>query len=171
MAEDAAPKLKQIGFACKSPAKVDPKGRILLSKRNADYLGKDFVLTLKPEGCLAAYPLAWWVKYEAYLDAAPPSYEKDRFVRKVYGGLADENNLDEQYRLVIPSGLRRESGLEPGTDAVVHGVLDRIEIWRADEHAKYEADEEYYKLKERNEMDRLFQALQVDHPMGKSWTK
>jgi len=158
-----------LGFAGKVDARVDSKGRVLLSKRNGENLGKDFVLILKPEGCLAAYPLVKWLVVQAFLDALPYSSTKDAYQEKLYGGLAAENNLDEQGRLVIPSALRKESGLENGAEALVVGANDHVRIWRAEEYRKWDADSVYYRIRERDTMDRLYKALQADHPTVKGW--
>ena len=51
-------------------------------------------------------------------------------------GKAEEVDLDGQGRLLIPQRLRSEAGIDK--EAVIVGVLDRMEIWDRATYERYE---------------------------------
>jgi division/cell wall cluster transcriptional repressor MraZ len=159
---------KVLRFAGRQDAKVDGKGRVLLSRKIQEDLGKNFVLSITSVGSLGAFPVSWWEKYIRYLYLAPLSDERNEFIRRTFSDTENDNNLDDQGRLVIPSRFREQCGLSVGTDVTVNGALTNIEIWPAIEYKKWDDDSASYNRKRVDKMEGLLKVLQQDHPLGRN---
>jgi len=108
---------------------LDVKGRIILPAKFRDGLGDLFVATKGLDNCLFIYSQSEWAVLEEKLrrlSIAKP--EARAFARFFFSGAA-ELECDKQGRVLLPSNLREHAGLNPGDDAVVIGVSNRIEIW------------------------------------------
>jgi MraZ protein len=115
---------------------LDPKGRISLPARFREALADGAVLTLGQDGCLFCFPRAEWERRKREVSATPLSSATGRAYARVFFGKAERIELDAQGRLLIPQRLRQEVGIS--TDAVIVGVLDRMEIWDREIHDRYE---------------------------------
>ncbi|MDO5034367.1 MAG: division/cell wall cluster transcriptional repressor MraZ [Actinomycetaceae bacterium] len=120
--------------------KLDPKGRVILPAKFRDQLSEGVVLTRGQDRCLYAFPEAEFQEMFSQLRRAPLSSKQARdYVRVMLSGASDEVP-DKQGRIVIPQNLRTYAGLN--RDLAVIGAGTRIEIWDADEWARYLAEKE-----------------------------
>jgi MraZ protein len=115
---------------------LDPKGRISLPGRFREAFAEGAVLTLGQDGCLFCFPRAEWQRRIGEVRDLPLSDTGGRAYARVFFGKAEPVELDSQGRLLIPQRLRQEVGI--GREAVIVGVLDRMEIWDRETHERYE---------------------------------
>ncbi|HID97561.1 MAG TPA: division/cell wall cluster transcriptional repressor MraZ [Thermodesulfobacteriaceae bacterium] len=117
-------------FRGRSTHVLDSKGRLSIPARFRDILKTRYdgrlIVTNLPS-CLAAYPLEEWRAIEEQFSQfrfGPP--EVLSFKRYLLGA-AVECPIDGQGRILLPSGLRMEAGLEK--EVVLSGLLNYFEIW------------------------------------------
>lgn len=106
---------------------VDPKGRIVLPADVREDFSEGCVVTKGQEKCLYVFPLSRWEEEVERLNRLPRTNRNARFYLRSYLSGAKEVVPDKQGRVMLPEHLRTYAGLD--RDAVVVGVLDRIEIW------------------------------------------
>ena len=111
---------------------IDHKGRIAIpaSMRRGDGRKKppdQFVLTEGFDGCLALYSPEEWTRVEDKLRRIPMGGRKGRAFQRAFLLHVVQVSVDAQGRITIPPALMTRAGL--GKEAVLHGVLNRIEIW------------------------------------------
>lgn len=117
----------------------DSKGRVIIPAKFREELGESFFLGKGFDNCLFVYPNSEW---EVFLDELKKlsvlSNEQRKFTRKLLSGFI-ECSMDKQGRILLPPNLREYSRLKD--EAVVIGVLNRIEIWNKKDWDKYSDDE------------------------------
>lgn len=111
---------------------IDDKGRIAIpqSFRRAASRGKPltrFVLTLGFEGCVSLYSPESWERMEQRLRRIPVGGRKGRAFQRSFLMHVTPVSVDGQGRITIPPALRSHAGL--GKEAVLHGLIDHVEIW------------------------------------------
>jgi MraZ protein len=110
--------------------KIDPKGRLPVPapfrKSLAQGGAPTLVVTLLDQ-CLAAYPPAEWERLETQLAALPAFSKPVKALSRLLSSRASDCEIDVQGRILLPASLRAAAGL--GREAVVIGVLNRIEVW------------------------------------------
>lgn len=97
------------------------------------------VVTLLDQ-CLAAYPPAEWQRLEFQLRALPAFNRSAKALTRLLTSRASDCELDVQGRILLPPALREAAGL--GRDAIVIGVLNRIEVWAPERWADFIRDSE-----------------------------
>jgi MraZ protein len=106
---------------------IDDKGRITIPAKFREELGDRFLVTKGLDSCLFVFPMPEWLKFEEKLKELPISRPQAReFVRFFYAGAA-ECEIDKQGRILLPLPLKQHARLDK--DAVVVGVMNRVEIW------------------------------------------
>jgi len=119
---------------------IDEKGRLAIPVKFRAELRKGAVVTRGLDNCLFVYSLAEWKKFAEKLVNLPFSQSTPRaFARLMLAGAMDVK-LDAQGRVILPEYLRRFAGL--AKDAVVTGLMNRLEIWDSASWAKYQAETE-----------------------------
>jgi len=113
---------------------IDHKGRVSVPaamRRGAGGRGKSpaFILVAGFEGCLALYALDEWKRVEDRLRSIPMGDRRGRAFARAFLMDAGKVSVDAQGRVTIPPALLRRAGLS--REAVLHGQVDRIEIWDA----------------------------------------
>lgn len=111
---------------------IDHKGRLSIPApmRRSAGRGKgkaEFILVAGFEGCIALYSLEDWKHVEDRLRRIPMGDRRGRAFARALLLDASRVTVDAQGRITIPPSLQRRAGL--GKDAVLHGQVDRIEIW------------------------------------------
>jgi len=111
---------------------IDDKGRVAIPQhfRRAGSRTKPltrFVLTLGFEGCVSLYSPESWERMEQRLRRIPVGGRKGRAFQRAFLMHVTPVSVDGQGRITIPPALRSHAGL--GKEAVLHGLIDRIEIW------------------------------------------
>jgi MraZ protein len=113
--------------------KIDPKGRLPVPApfRKALLQGgaTTLVVTLLDQ-CLAAYPPVEWERLETQLASLPAFSKPVKALSRLLASRASDCEMDVQGRILLPATLRTAAGL--GREAVVLGVLNRIEVWAPD---------------------------------------
>jgi len=119
-------------FSGKYYYSVDPKGRVMIPAPLREIISANYspalIVTNAPvDRCLHIFPLEEWnVQLEKVRGLPKSNRSLKRFMRNVIGS-AIEVTLDRQGRLLVPSSLRQDSGING--DLVIVGQLDRIEVW------------------------------------------
>jgi MraZ protein len=111
---------------------VDHKGRLSVpaSMRRVGASKKPmnaFFLVAGFEGCLALYSPEDWKRVEDRLRKMPMGDRRGRAFARAFLMDACKVTVDAQGRVTIPPALMHRAGL--GKEAVLHGQVDRIEIW------------------------------------------
>lgn len=126
-------------FCGQDKALIDANGRIKLSPRVlSDFEnngGFEVVLHCLPEGAIAVYPEAIYLKMrEGELnptEKAASSIVYRRNLRR-FGSLSQSERISPQGRVTIPQGYRDFSSIKPGTEVMIVGCEIGVEIWRLD---------------------------------------
>ena len=114
---------------------LDSKNRIVVPAKLREGLGDKFVITKGLDGCLYAYPIDEWQKFEEKLKNLPLTNKDARaFVRFFVAG-ATEVETDKQGRGLIPANLREYAGIEK--EIVTIGALNKVEIWSKEKWESY----------------------------------
>ena len=114
---------------------LDSKNRIIVPSKLRDSLGDRFIISKGLDGCLYAYPIDEWQKFEEKLKNLPLTNKDARaFVRFFVAG-ATEVETDKQGRGLIPANLREYAGIEK--EIVTIGALNKIEIWSKEKWESY----------------------------------
>jgi len=111
---------------------IDTKGRLAIPVAMRRLAGgrkpvASFVLVHGFEGCLALYAPQDWSRVEERFRRIPMGDRKGRAFARAFLMDATQVTVDAQGRVTIPPALLRRADL--GKDAVLHGLVDRIEIW------------------------------------------
>jgi MraZ protein len=110
--------------------KIDPKGRLPVPAPFRKTLAQGGATTLVAtvlDQCLAIYPPAEWERLETQLAALPAFSKPVKALSRLLASRASDCEMDVQGRIRLPPALRSAAGL--GREAVVLGVLNRIEVW------------------------------------------
>lgn len=121
---------------------VDAKGRISIPaqfrKAISPEANETFVVSKGYEGCLAVRPLDEWNRFtDGLRTLSSDQRETRRYLRSVVAQ-ASEGKLDGQGRIIIPKKLLDHAGVK--SQAIVIGVLDKIEIWNPEQYEEYMTD-------------------------------
>ncbi len=114
-------------FVGKYEHSLDSKGRVILPvKFRADFEGGGF-LTENREGCLALWtPEEFQRQVQSMLEQAAEG-RTGRNRARLWASSSHEVEVDRQGRMAIPGHLRDFASLDG--DVLVHGAIDRIELW------------------------------------------
>lgn len=119
---------------------IEEKGRLFIPvkfRRGLSPESEDtFVVTKGFDECLVVYPLDEWKEFSRKLKALPLGSEKARKIVRWFSSNAEPVKLDSQGRIKIPQYLLDFAGLN--NEAIIIGVLDRIEIWEPDKYEEIE---------------------------------
>lgn len=114
---------------------LDSKNRIVVPSKLREGLGDKFIISKGLDGCLYAYPIDEWQKFEEKLKNLPLTNRDARaFVRFFVAG-ATEVETDKQGRGLIPANLREYAGIEK--EIVTIGALNKVEIWSKEKWESY----------------------------------
>ena len=114
---------------------LDPKKRLAVPAKLRTEIGAKAVITRGLDSCLFVYPIKEWEVLAQKLSQLPMGQENNRsFVRLMLSG-AQEVEMDNLGRILIPDYLKNYAGLEKET--VIAGVFNRLEIWNKASWNKY----------------------------------
>jgi MraZ protein len=134
-----------IGQYCHS---LDGKNRLFIPARLRQNVRK-FIITSGLEGCLFVYTPENWRKITERLKTLPlTKADARKFLRTFLSG-ANECPVDDQGRILIPKTLCSYANIKK--EAIVVGVLDRIEIWSKSNWERYqkEAEKQFVEVAEK----------------------
>ena len=110
---------------------IDDKGRLIIPMRLRAELLDEVFITRGFDGCLFVYPLQTWKEMATHLKQLPTTLPEARYVsRLLFAG--NETTLDKQGRISISPPLREHADIQLGSEVVVVGVNNRIELWSKD---------------------------------------
>jgi MraZ protein len=110
--------------------RIDAKGRVPVPatfRRGLRLAGEPSLVVTQLDQCLAAYPPSEWLRLEEQLRALPSFSKPVKALTRLLMSRAVDCELDVQGRILLPPTLRQAADL--GREAVLVGVLNRIEIW------------------------------------------
>lgn len=107
--------------------KIDEKGRVPFPPKFRRELKDGIVLTVSPEKCIVAYPVAEWRKQAAELTSGSLARSKLRRLNRAFFATAFSLTLDGQGRIALPIPLREYAGIED--EVIIAGVNTCFEIW------------------------------------------
>src|SRR5215212_4188555 len=106
---------------------IDEKGRLAIPARYRSALAEGLYLTAGVERCLHILTPDAWQALAENVASLPWLDPNARQVQRNLFAMATHGVPDKLGRIVIPQYLRTYAEL--GTDVVVAGVFDRIEVW------------------------------------------
>ena len=141
---------------------IDHKGRISVpaSMRRAEGRNppiRQFILVAGFEGCLVLYGPKEWAKVERSLRRIPIGDLRGRAFLRSFLKDAANVSVDAQGRITLPPALITRAGL--GKEAVLHGQLDRIEIWNPE---RYDASVEQGRSNQASDAERYLGTTEGD---------
>jgi MraZ protein len=110
--------------------RIDGKGRLPLPaafRRALAQAGSQGLVATLVDQCVAVYPEAEWKRLEDQLRRLPPFHRQSKALARHLASRAIDCGLDSQGRIRLPPALRAAAALS--REAIVVGVIDRIEIW------------------------------------------
>lgn len=119
-------------FSGKHYYSVDEKSRLIVPAPfreiiTSNYSPKLYITNAAFDRCLHIYPHEEWVRLEDKVRTLPKMNKDVRFFMRRVIASAQECSVDKQGRILIPSALRQDAGIN--SDVVVVGQIDKIEIW------------------------------------------
>ncbi len=118
---------------------IDNKGRVNLPVKLRKYISPEandsFIVTRGFDQCIFAYPLDEWHNYEQAIRSLRSSSADSRFVMRHLLQYASEVQLDGQSRIMLPQNLLKFADIK--SEALILGVLERIEIWNPEIYESY----------------------------------
>lgn len=107
---------------------VDTKGRLFMPSRLREELGEAFMVCKGLGGCLFAYSLENWEKFEEKINALPISQTMD--MQLTIFPSAYKCQVDAQGRILLTQKLRDFAGI--AKSATVIGLSNHAQIWSAE---------------------------------------
>jgi MraZ protein len=107
--------------------KLDDKNRLSFPKKFRKELGDRLIITANMEGSLLVVSVA---RFNTLLEGTENKPFIDRNVRETQRfllGMAEEVELDEKGRFILPAHLKEYSGI--AEEAVFVGIYNRVEVW------------------------------------------
>ena len=113
-------------FLSKYEHSLDDKGRVILPAKWRNALEGGAVVTEWPDGCLAVFPEADFLKLAEGVDELASGRDDAMMTLSLYSGAVDVMP-DKQGRIPIPVELRSYAGLQ--SDVTLAGHRTFIQIW------------------------------------------
>jgi MraZ protein len=127
------------GFYGKYYYTLDTKGRTLIPPPFKEILSSNYSMKLvfvneAFDRCLCAYPVEEWNNHLEEVKKWPETLKEVRYYMLKVVGSAVECEIDKQGRVLIPSALRADAGLND--EVVVIGQGHIIQVWDRKEFDK-----------------------------------
>ena len=106
---------------------LDGKGRVILPAKFRGSFEHGGYLTQMQDGCLSLWtPDEFELQMTSMLERSATG-RSDRNLARLWASTSFEVEVDRQGRMPIPLHLRQFAALEG--DVLVHGAIDRVELW------------------------------------------
>ena len=115
------------GFVGRYEHTLDTKGRVILPAKFRASFERGGYLAEHREGCLALWTPGEFERQMAGMQARTAGGRTDRNRARLWAANAHEVEIDRQGRMAIPVRLRQFAVLD--SDVLVHGAIDRVELW------------------------------------------
>ena len=129
---------------------LDVKGRLIMPSKLREDIGEKFIITKGLDGCLFAFSIEEWKKFEEKLRTLPISNKDARNFSRFFFAGAIDCEIDKQGRFLISSNLREFAGLEK--EVIIVGMDSRLEIWSKEKWIKFDEDISADEIAEKMEM-------------------
>ena len=137
------------GFLGRYEHSLDMKGRVILPAKFRAQFERGGYLTQHAEGCLALWAPGEFERQMAVVLERAAGGKTDRNRARLWASSSHEVEIDRQGRMPIPAHLRAFAGLE--SDVLVHGAIDRVELWNPTLWAERVLPEESWLLADEEE--------------------
>ena len=117
---------------------LDVKNRLIVPSKIREVMGDKIIITRGLDGCLFGYHQDEWNKLTEKLNSLPFTKKDARNFTRFFTSSAIALEFDKQGRVVIPSYLLDYANIKK--DAIIVGVLNRIEIWSVDKWESFLQD-------------------------------
>ncbi|MCX6155620.1 MAG: division/cell wall cluster transcriptional repressor MraZ [Candidatus Kapabacteria bacterium] len=118
---------------------IDSKNRVAIPVKMRKAMSEEaedtFNVTLGSEGCIAAYPMDEWKKYQDKFSHLNQFNEKTRFFLRTLLQWSEDAVLDGQQRILLPKQLTEQTGIK-GKILIV-GMIDHLEFWDPEKYSDY----------------------------------
>jgi len=118
---------------------LDPKGRVVVPSNYRSELQGVFYLAMGDHGQIEVWPKADFEDRVKEKKALAKGNQQLEYELRTFAASACEVEMDGQFRVAISARLRARAGLEPGTQLILNGMIERFEIWTEPAFALYEA--------------------------------
>ena len=129
---------------------LDAKGRLIMPSKLREDIGEKFIITKGLDGCLFAFSIEEWKKFEEKLRTLPISNKDARNFSRFFFAGAIDCEIDKQGRFLISSNLREFAGLEK--EVIIVGMDSRLEIWSKEKWINFEEEISADEIAEKMEM-------------------
>ncbi|MDO8676778.1 MAG: division/cell wall cluster transcriptional repressor MraZ [Candidatus Azambacteria bacterium] len=119
---------------------LDSKNRLTIPAKLRLELGEKPVLTRGLDNCLFIYSHRDFELFMEKLEKLPLSQKKARNFKRFMLSGANEIEIDEMGRILIPEPLKKYSGIKK--EVVIIGVQDKVELWSENIWNNYIAEAE-----------------------------
>ena len=106
---------------------LDDKGRIILPVKFRGSFEHGGYLTQYHDRCLALWTPEEFEEQMGSREAAQNLSREERNLARLWSSGTQEVDVDRQGRIAIPQHLREFARLDG--DVLVHGAIDRVELW------------------------------------------
>ena len=118
------------GFVGRYEHSLDTKGRVILPAKFRGQFERGGYLTQNSEGCLALWTPGEFERQMEAMQEKSDSGRADRNRARIWASNSAEVEIDRQGRMPIPAHLRTFAQLD--AEVLVHGAIDRVELWNPD---------------------------------------
>lgn len=115
------------GFVGRYEHSLDTKGRVILPAKFRAQFERGGYLTQHTERCVALWTPAEFERQMEVMQDRADSGRPDRNRTRIWASNSAEVEIDRQGRMPIPLHLRNFARLD--TEVLVHGAIDRVELW------------------------------------------
>lgn len=134
---------------------LDGKGRVVMPARFRDELSDGCIVLKGQDGQVQVFPSEVWREKAAEVAARPQNRRGRRFMRTFFAG-ADPQQLDKAGRLLVKPELRTFANLTEGSEVMVLGVYDHVELWSPDAYdSERDLSEEVFMADEEDEPEAI----------------
>ncbi len=119
-------------FSGKYYYRLEEKGRLIIPAPLREIISlrygpRLYITNALFDKCLQIYPEEEWAKLEEKVRTLPGMLEEVRLFKRRVIASAQECTMDKQGRILIPSALREDAGING--DIVIVGLIEKIELW------------------------------------------
>jgi MraZ protein len=115
------------GFVGRFEHSLDTKGRVILPAKFRSQFDRGGYLTQHSEGCLALWTPGEFERQMESMQHKAEVGRSDRNRARIWASNSADVEIDRQGRMPIPAHLREFARLD--SEVLVHGAIDRVEIW------------------------------------------
>ena len=134
---------------------VDGKGRIVMPRAYRHELAGEVVVSQGRDENLVVWKRPDWEAEAKRVTDTTPDTRRGRAFKRLFFSTSDTQTVAENTgRIQIPAHLREFAALQPGSEAIVVGNFETVEIWNPERFAESkELGQEVYLADEEDDPD------------------